>query len=106
MGEQNGERHYEAELYRLLGSLLLQQDTPDEQGAEESFLRAVEIARGGDAKGWELRAVLSLCRLWQTQGRATEAHRRLEEIYSKFDEGFGTPDLQEARALLEGRRSP
>jgi predicted ATPase len=64
-------------------------------------LKAIEIARQQKAKSLELRAVMSLSRLWQQQGKKEEAHRMLAEIYGWFTEGFDTADLQEAKALLE-----
>jgi predicted ATPase len=94
-----GERYYEAELCRLQGELLLMQG--DKADAEASFRRAIEVACQQGAKSWELRAKVSLCRLWKEQGRSAEARPMLEEIYTWFTEGFDTPDLQEARALLE-----
>jgi predicted ATPase len=97
-----GERLYEAELYRVKGELVLQSGvrTSDSE-AEECFLRAIEIARPQQAKSLELRAVMSLARLWQQQGKRKEAHALLAEIYGWFTEGFDTADLQEAKALLE-----
>ena len=73
----------------------------DEAEAEASLHKAIEVARRQQAKSWELRATTSLARLWQTQGRKDEARRMLTEIYDWFTEGFDTPDLQEAKALLE-----
>jgi predicted ATPase len=98
--EQTDERHREAELYRLKGELLLLQG--DDAEAEASFHKAIEVARRQQAKSWELRATVSLCRLWQQQGKLEEARQLLTEIYGWFTEGFDTPDLQEAKALLEG----
>jgi predicted ATPase len=72
-----------------------------EQEAEGYFLKAIEIARQQQAKSLELRAVMSLARLWQSQGKKKEAHRVLAEIYGWVTEGFDTRDLQEAKALLE-----
>src|SRR5207245_1120929 len=69
--------------------------------AEEYFLKAVEIARKQQAKSLELRAVMSLSRLWQRQGKKDEARQLLAEIYGWFTEGFDTKDLQEAKALLD-----
>ncbi|MBI3798434.1 MAG: hypothetical protein HY268_15910 [Deltaproteobacteria bacterium] len=69
--------------------------------AEACFLKALEIARHQQAKSLELRAVISLARLWQRQGKREEAHELLAEIYGWFTEGFDTKDLQEAKALLE-----
>ncbi|NVM26883.1 MAG: hypothetical protein HWN70_13335, partial [Desulfobacterales bacterium] len=97
--EQTDERHWEAELYRLRAELLLMQG--DDAEAEASFHRAIEVARRQSAKSWELRATVSLCRLWRKQGRVDEARQMLAEIYGWFTEGFDTPDLQEARTLLE-----
>jgi class 3 adenylate cyclase/tetratricopeptide (TPR) repeat protein len=113
-----GERYYEAELYRLKGQLTLQKfqvsgskfQVEDSLGssvqrleseAEECFLKAIEVARHQQAKSLELRAVMSLSRLWQSQGKKEEAHRMLAEIYGWFTEGFDTKDLQEAKALLD-----
>jgi predicted ATPase len=97
--EKTDERYWEAELYRLRAELLLMQG--DEAEAEASLQEAIEVARRQRAKSWELRATVSLCRLWQQQGKLEEARQRLTEIYDWFTEGFDTPDLQEARALLE-----
>jgi predicted ATPase len=69
--------------------------------AEACFLKAIEIARHQQAKSLELRAAMSLSRLWQRQGRKDEAQQLLAEIYGWFTEGFDTKDLQEAKALLE-----
>ena len=68
---------------------------------EECFQKAIEIARQQQAKSLELRAVMSLSRLWQQQGKQKEAHKLLSEIYNWFTEGFDTKDLQEAKTLLE-----
>ena len=69
--------------------------------AEECFLKAIEIAQRQQAKSLELRAATSLARLWLQQGKRTEAHKLLSEVYNWFTEGFDTKDLQEAKALLE-----
>jgi predicted ATPase len=97
--EETDERHWEAELYRLQAELLLMQG--DDAEAEAGFQKAVEVARRQQAKSWELRATVSLCRLWQQQGRVDEARQMLAEVYGWFTEGFDTPDLQEAKALFE-----
>jgi predicted ATPase len=76
-----------------------------ESEAEERFLRAIEIACKQSAKLLELRAVVSLSRLWQSQDKKKDAHQMLAEIYSWFTEEFGTKDLQEAKALLDSLRS-
>jgi predicted ATPase/DNA-binding SARP family transcriptional activator/predicted negative regulator of RcsB-dependent stress response len=97
--EETDERHWEAELYRARGELLLAQGNETE--AETSFHRAIEVARRQQAKSWELRATVSLARLWQKQGRQEEARQRLADIYNWFTEGFDTPDLIEAKKLLD-----
>ena len=97
--ETTGERYCEAELYRLKGKLLWMQG--DQTKAGDCFQQAVEVARRQKAKSWELRATTSLARLWQAQGRADEARQALAEVYGWFTEGFDTPDLQEANALLK-----
>ncbi len=101
--EQNEELHYEAELYRLKGMLTLQpqiQGSKSKVEAEGYYLKAIDIARKQQAKSLELRAVMSLSRLWQQQGKKNEAHQLLAEIYHWFTEGFDTKDLQEAKVLL------
>jgi predicted ATPase len=95
------ERLYEAEVYRLRGALLLQQSAAQQGEAEEHFHQALTVARRQQAKSWELRAAMSLSRLWQQQGKRTEAYELLAPIYGWFTEGFDTADLQEAKALLE-----
>jgi tetratricopeptide (TPR) repeat protein len=130
IAHENEVRHYEAELYRLKGELTLQQfkvqgskfkesrvgtahqkesiaeagavgDAHPTKAAEAYFLKAIEVARRQQAKSLELRAVISLSRLWQQQGKTEEARQLLAEIYNWFTEGFDTKDLQEAKALLE-----
>jgi DNA-binding SARP family transcriptional activator/predicted ATPase len=97
--EETGEHYYEAEILRFQGELLLLQG--EEADAETSFEEAIEVARHQQAKSWELRATVSLARLWQEQDRQEEARKVLTEIYGWFTEGFDTPDLIEAQALLE-----
>jgi predicted ATPase len=104
--DKHGERFWEAELYRLKGQLTLQSKVQGprskvEEEAEVCFWKAIEIARKQQAKSWELRATVSLARLWQQQGKKKEARQMLAEIYGWFTEGFDTKDLQEAKALLE-----
>jgi predicted ATPase len=96
-----GERWYEAELYRLKGELLLAQSPHQHTDAETCFHQALDIARQQQAKSLELRAAMSLARLWQQQGKRVDARALLAPIYDWFSEGFDTADLQEARALLE-----
>jgi predicted ATPase len=97
--ERSEERHWEAEIYRLKGELLL--DCKDSSEAETCFRRAIDVARRQSAKSLELRAVTSLSRLSQKQGKKEEARRMLAEISAWFTEGFDTADLREAKALLE-----
>jgi len=73
----------------------------DETQAEACFRRAIELAGQQSARMWKLRATVSLCRLWQRQGKCGKARKQLAQIYDWFSEGFDTPDLQEAQALLE-----
>jgi predicted ATPase len=88
-----------AEIYRLRGVLLLA--THDDAEAEHSFTEALTIARRQSAKFWELRAAMSMARLWRDQGRRDEARELLSPIYGWFTEGFDTRDLKEAKALLD-----
>jgi class 3 adenylate cyclase/predicted ATPase len=90
-----------AEAYRLQGELLLRQALPEAAQAEACFQRALTVARRQQAKSWELRAAMSLSRLWQHQGKRVEARDLLAPIYGWFTEGFDTTDLQEAKVLLE-----
>jgi predicted ATPase len=89
------------EVYRLQGELLLRQTVPDAAQAEACFQQALAIARRQQAKSWELRAAMSLARLWQQQGKRQQAHELLAPVYGWFTEGFDTTDLQEAKALLD-----
>jgi len=98
--EKNDNRSDEAELYRLKGELHLV-EANDHAAAEESFRMAVETARRQSSKAWELRATTSLARLWQREGRHNEARSSLESIYDTYTEGFKTPDLVEAKAVLD-----
>ena len=95
-----GERAGEAELYRLKGELLLARSPEQHTEAAACFQQALAIARRQQAKLLELRAAMSLGRLWQQQGKRTEAHELLAPIYGWFTEGFDTTDLQKAKALL------
>ena len=117
---RNGERYYLAELYRIKGDLILLQATDrglsraarsgvpvlearrsEVAEAEACFHQSIKIARQQKAKSWELRAGMSLARLYQDQNKRAEAHGLLEPIYNKFTEGFDTADLREAKALLD-----
>jgi adenylate cyclase len=92
-------RYWDADLHRLMGVLEL--DRGSEAAAEASFREACGIARRQQAKAFELRATIGLCRLMQRQGRAAEALAALSDAYGAFAEGFDTRDLREARALLD-----
>jgi class 3 adenylate cyclase len=99
--EQHEERYWEAEICRLRGVVLLRQTMPPQEEAETWLRRALDVARRQEAKALELRAAMSLARLWQQQGKHAEAHELLAPVYGWFTEGFDTADLQEAKALLE-----
>jgi predicted ATPase len=99
--EQTGVRFYEAETYRIKGTLLLHQAVPDAAQAAACFQQALAIARQQQAKSWELRAATSLARLWQSQGQRQEAYDLLAPVYGWFTEGFDTADLQGAKVLLD-----
>jgi tetratricopeptide (TPR) repeat protein len=108
---QNNEEHwYEAETYRIKGELLLTQEGKSQKAkgksqkgedAEACFLKAIAVAQQQQAKSWELRASMSLARLWQQQGKQHAARTMLSTIYHWFTEGFDTADLRDAKALLE-----
>jgi class 3 adenylate cyclase/predicted ATPase len=99
LADRTGHRWYVAEGHRVLGDVLLALNDP--RAAEIAFLRAIEVAKGQKAKSWELRAATSLARLWCDQGKRSEARDLLAPIYGWFTEGFDTPVLQEAKALLD-----
>jgi predicted ATPase len=98
---KTGEHVYEAELYRLKGELLLALSQAHQAEAETCLHQALDVARRQQAKSLELRAAMSLSRLWQQQGKCAEARALLAPLYGWFTEGFDTADLQEARTLLE-----
>jgi class 3 adenylate cyclase/predicted ATPase len=95
------DRHYEAEIHRLKGELLLKRNNSNTSEAQSCFERAIEIARHQSAKSLELRATISIARLLNKQGKRDEARAMLSEIYGWFTEGFDTADLKDAKALLE-----
>ena len=99
--DRSGQRYYEAELHRLKGEMLLALDSSNAAQAEQSLRTAIEISRKQHAKSWELRAFTSLARLLAKQHKRDEARVMLAEIYNWFTEGFDTPDLKDAEALLE-----
>jgi predicted ATPase len=99
--EQYEERWWEAEVCRLRGVLLLRQPGTPQEEAETWLQRALDVARRQEVKSLELRAAMSLSRLWQQQGKQAEARELLAPVYGWFTEGFDTNDLQEAKVLLE-----
>jgi predicted ATPase len=103
--EQHEERWWEAEVCRLRGVVLLRQPGTPPAEAEAWLQRALDVARRQEARSLELRAAMSLSRLWQSQGKRAEAQELLAPLYGWFTEGFDTADLQEARALLEALAS-
>jgi predicted ATPase len=94
-----GERHYQAELYRLRGAVLT--ETGDGAEAASWFQRAIDVSRSQQAKSLELRAATSLAKLWAEQGKRGEARDLLAPVYGWFTEGFETQDLNDAKALLD-----
>jgi urea ABC transporter urea binding protein len=101
LAEKHDERFQQAELQRLKGELLLAESPDQAATAEACFRQAIDTARRQQSRAWELRATLSLARLWQRQGRAAEARAALAAIYGGYTEGFTTPDLVDAKALLD-----
>ena len=99
--ERAQERWWEAEVNRIAGEIALLSPEPDAAKAETYFERVLDVARQQQAKSWELRAAMSLARLWRDQGKVSEARELLAPVYRWFTEGFGTRDLKEAKALLE-----
>ena len=97
--EKTGERWFEAELNRHKGQLLLRQG--ESEAAEELYRKALSIAKEQGARLWELLAAVSLARLRRDQGRKAEARDLLAPVYGWFTEGFDTPDLKEAKAVLD-----
>jgi predicted ATPase len=94
------ERCCEAEVYRVAGEIALLSQHPDAAKAEGDFERALAVARTQQAKSWELRAAMSLARVWRDQGKVQQARELLAPVYGWFTEGFDTLDLREAKALL------
>ncbi len=99
--ETTQEKWHEAEVNRVAGEIALKSREPDETKAEGYFERALTVARQQQAKSWELRAAMSLARLWRDQGKPQQARELLAPVYGWFTEGFDTRDLKEAKALLE-----
>ena len=86
---------------RLAGEVALAESPPDPAAAEAAFRRCIEVARRQAALSWELRGATSLARLWKGAGRTAEARDLLASVYRRFTEGFATPDLRDARSLLD-----
>ena len=103
--ERTGETWFEADVYRIAGEVALQGPQTDAAKAEAYFKHALAVAREQQAKSWELRAAMSLARLWRSQGKVQQARDLLAPVYGWFTEGFDTRDLKEAKALLEESRS-
>ena len=101
---KNNDGFQEAELHRLAGELVLSESPEDAAAAEACFTRAIDLARRRKGKAWELRATMSLARLWHRQRRLDEARSALAAAYGSFTEGFTTPDLVAAKTLLETLR--
>ena len=95
------ETWYEAEIHRIAGEIALRRAEPDAAKAEAYFQRALAVARAQRAKSWELRAAMSMARLWRDQGKRDEARELLAPVYGWFTEGFDTLDLKEAKKLLD-----
>ena len=98
--ETTKEKWCEAEANRIAGEIALMSPEPDAAKAEAYFERALSVAREQQAKSWELRAAMSMARLWRDQGKRQQAHDLLAPIYGWFTEGFDTLDLKDAKALL------
>ena len=99
--KRSKEKWCEAEVNRIAGEVALKSPAPDTEKAEKYFDRALAVARQQQAKSWELRAAMSLARLWRSQGKVQQARELLAPVYGWFSEGFDTRDLKEAKALLE-----
>jgi predicted ATPase len=99
--ESTGEKWSEAEINRLAGEIALLSPAPRKEKARAHFMQALDIARQQQARSWELRASMSLARLWRSQGKVREARELLAPVYGWFTEGFDTRDLKEAKALLD-----
>ena len=99
--ETTKEELWEAEVHRTAGEIVLMSSEPDLAKAESHFKRSLAVARQQQAKSWQLRAAMSLARLWRDQGKVQQARELLAPVYGWFTEGFDTLDLKEAKALLQ-----
>ena len=98
--ERSKEKWCEAEVHRVTGEITLKSPAPDTEKAEKYFEHSLSVARAQQTKSWELRAAMSMVRLWRDQGKRDEARELLAPVYGWFTEGFDTRDLKEAEALL------
>ena len=103
--QTTNESWYEADIHRIAGEIALKSPKPDAVKAEAYFDRALSVARQQQAKSWELRAAMSMARLWRSQGKPQQAREQLAPVYGWFTEGFDTLDLKEAKALLDALAS-
>jgi predicted ATPase len=101
MMETSKEKWCEPEINRIAGEVALKSPAPDADKTQAYFERALEVGRAQQAKSWELRAAISLARLWRDQDKRAEAHELLAPFYGWFTEGFDTLDLKQAKALLQ-----
>ena len=99
--QTTNESWYEADIHRIAGEIALTSPEPDAVKAEAYFERALAVAHQQQAKSWELRAAISMARLWRSQGKRQQAREQLAPVYGWFTEGFDTLDLKEAKVLLE-----
>jgi predicted ATPase len=99
--ERTGQHHFDAELHRQSGAILLRKTPSDVTAAEAAFMRAIEVARSQQTRTFELRAAMGMARLWRSQDKPQLARQLLAPIYGWFTEGFDTRDLKEAKALLD-----
>ena len=99
--ERSGQHWFDAEAHRIRGEVLLKHEVRNSTAAEAAFMRAMQIARGQQARTFRLRAAMSMARLWRDQGKRDEARDLLAPVYGWFTEGFETLDLKEAKALLD-----
>jgi predicted ATPase len=103
--ETTKEKWCEADIHRIAGEIALMSPESDAAKAEARFERALAVARAQQAKSWELRAAMSMARLWRDQGKRDEARNLLAPVFGWFTEGFDTLDLKEAKALLDALAS-
>jgi predicted ATPase len=99
--QTTNESWYEVDIHRIAGEIALKSPRPNEAEAEVCIERALAVARQQQAKSWELRAAMSMARLWRSQGKTRQAREQLAPVYAWFTEGFDTHDLKEAKVLLE-----